>query len=321
MPHSRHSSTISSVPCDQIKISGRHRQDMGDLQGLAESILKEGLLQPIGITEQNEMVFGERRLRAVQDVLEWPTIEARVIRVSSILAGEFAENEVRKDFTSGERVAIGEAIEAELGSRQGQRTDVELRENIPEVGARTTEIAAEKAGFGNRKTYEQAKKVVQSAEPEVAAAMDSGDLSISAAAVVADEPPEEQKRIVEMPKPEQRRAVKKVRQKRMTEAQARKIAIVTGKHTSDGKNYIPPVTKYQEQQDARLEYLARRLIDGIERMADPGIATPEMIQFMCRRRVPIGGISFNSNLQKAVGWMDEFHREWTAYAKDNQQTA
>ena len=34
---------------------------------------------------------------------------ARVVDVSSILAGEYAENEVRKDFTPSERVAIAKA--------------------------------------------------------------------------------------------------------------------------------------------------------------------------------------------------------------------
>jgi hypothetical protein len=55
---------------------------------------------------------------------------------------------MRKNFTVSERVAIGEALEAYLGSRQGQRTDRELVENFPQVeaGKKTWELAAEKAG-------------------------------------------------------------------------------------------------------------------------------------------------------------------------------
>ena len=49
-------------------------------------------------------------------------------------------------------LAIAQAVEAQLGNRQGQRTDVELPENIPEVkGKETRQIAAEKAGFGNKR--------------------------------------------------------------------------------------------------------------------------------------------------------------------------
>lgn len=53
--------------------------------------------------------------------------------------------------TCTERVAIGEAIEAELGNRQGQRTDMEPVENFPQValGEKTRDLAAKAAGFGN----------------------------------------------------------------------------------------------------------------------------------------------------------------------------
>jgi ParB family chromosome partitioning protein len=93
-----------------IKLGHRHRKDMGDLTGLADSIRQEGLLQPIGVTERLDLVFGERRLRAVRDILKKKTILARIVNVSSILAGEYHENEVRKDFTQPERVAIAKAI-------------------------------------------------------------------------------------------------------------------------------------------------------------------------------------------------------------------
>jgi hypothetical protein len=66
-------------------------------------------------------------------------------------------------------------------------------------GRRSDELAAEKAGFGNRTTYEQAKKVVEKAVDEVLDQMDCGDLSISAAAVIAQQPPERQIKIAQIP--------------------------------------------------------------------------------------------------------------------------
>lgn len=75
-------------------------------------------------------------------MLRRETIPARIVHVGSITVEEFAENEIRKDCMASERVAVGKALEAELGNRQGQRTDVELRENLPEVEeGRTEEIA------------------------------------------------------------------------------------------------------------------------------------------------------------------------------------
>jgi ParB-like chromosome segregation protein Spo0J len=37
------------VAIADIHIDNRHRRDMGDLQGLADSIERQGLLQPVGI--------------------------------------------------------------------------------------------------------------------------------------------------------------------------------------------------------------------------------------------------------------------------------
>ncbi|KJU83883.1 ParB-like nuclease domain protein [Candidatus Magnetobacterium bavaricum] len=159
---------------------------MGDIKALAQSIEEQGLLRAIGITDKNVLVFGHRRLLAVQS-LGWDTVEAKVVNVTSLLAGEYAENEIRKDFTIPEKVAIGQALEAEIGNRQGQRTDKELPQNFVEVtrGKETLEIAAELAGFGNKETYRQAKSVVEHGTPELIAALGSGNVSISAAAEIA----------------------------------------------------------------------------------------------------------------------------------------
>jgi ParB-like chromosome segregation protein Spo0J len=60
-----------------IKVGNRHRRDLGDLKALAGSIRQEGLLQPIGVTETLELVFGERRIRAVRGILKKKTMLAR----------------------------------------------------------------------------------------------------------------------------------------------------------------------------------------------------------------------------------------------------
>ena len=135
---------LKDVKIADIKIGKRHRKDMGDLTSLAESIRQIGLLQPIGVTDKFRLVFGERRLRAQRDILKKKSILARIVNVSSIVSGEYAENEIRKDFTPSERVAIAQTIEQQVGNRQGQRTDKTLRGKIPEVvpGKRTREIAA-----------------------------------------------------------------------------------------------------------------------------------------------------------------------------------
>lgn len=179
-----------------VVIGERHRRAMGDLAGLAKSIGEIGMLQPIGITEDNQLIFGERRLRACLN-LGWTEIEARVIDMPNILIGENAENEVRKDFTPSERVAIAMAIADELNERRGRPRSAEKVQEIAPIprGEKTRAFAAKKAGFGNHETFRQARHVVEKAEPELVDAMDRGVVSISAARRAADKPPAAQREI------------------------------------------------------------------------------------------------------------------------------
>jgi N6-adenosine-specific RNA methylase IME4 len=150
------------IDISAIHIGDRHRKDMGDIAGLAQSIAEIGLLHSIAVTSDMRLIAGERRMRAFE-YLGRTRIPARVVDIEHLAFGEQAENINRKDFTIEERVAIGERIEALLGKRQGERTDlrIEHREIFPEVRGRTRDIAAEKAGFQNARTYEQAKAVIE----------------------------------------------------------------------------------------------------------------------------------------------------------------
>ncbi|MBF0098377.1 MAG: ParB N-terminal domain-containing protein [Magnetococcales bacterium] len=190
---------ITTLPISSITVGKRHRLDLGNITHLADSIRDIGLLQPIGVGPDNSLVFGHRRLEACRS-LGWESVPVRIVDAPAIMA-EHDENEVRKDFTPSERVAIGRKIEEFLGNRRGQRTDItaqQLQENFPEVqpGQQTRDIAAEKSGFGNGKTYQQAKTVVANGTQELVDAMDRGDVSISAAATIAKLPPAEQQAVV-----------------------------------------------------------------------------------------------------------------------------
>jgi len=255
-----HGNAITEVACDSIALGERHRKDMGDLNALASSIAQEGLLQPIGITEDNTLVFGERRLLAIRDVLKQPTIPARIVRVSSILAGEFAENEIRKNFTPSERVAIGKAIEAVLGNRQGQRTDRVPPRNCAEVapGQETREVAAQKAGFRSKDTYERAKTAVDAGTPELIDAMDSGAVSITAASVIASEPPERQAEILKQPGEIRREIVRELREsaKLPTPSEARRLARETGMAVADNTGVYRSGASQEVVREAKADAVA-----------------------------------------------------------------
>lgn len=181
-----------------IVVGDRYRKDLGDVAGLAASIAAVGLLHPPIVTPDNRLVCGYRRLRACES-LGWDEVEVRVFEPADLLLAEHDENEFRKAFTVSERVAIAKAVKERAGERRGRpKTEEEIPEISPEIpsGEETREIAAEKAGFGSSFTLRQAEKVVEQGVPELVEAVDRGEVSISAAAEVAESPPEEQREIV-----------------------------------------------------------------------------------------------------------------------------
>ena len=302
---------LREVACDSIRIIDRHRRDMGDLEGLAVSIATEGLLQPIGITEDNLLVFGERRLLAVRDILKRATITARVVRVSSIVAGEYAENEIRKDFTPSERAAIGEAVAQQISGRQGQRTDRELPRNCAEVepGVETRAIAARMAGFGSKDTYERAKKVVEHAVDEIVAQMDSGQLAISSAARIADELPERQREIAAMPECEQKEAVRKLRQKDLpTPAEAHLRARETGKAILDRNlQWQTPMPMEQRRPLIERNHAVMAVVEAARAMATCPLTATDVAAGI--REFDTPDMDFAGQCRKAAVFLQQINQE------------
>ncbi|HEY6290347.1 MAG TPA: ParB N-terminal domain-containing protein [Terriglobia bacterium] len=136
---------VIDVPLAKIRIGDRHRRDMGDMDALAANIREMGLLQPIGIDEFFMLVYGARRLVAC-DSLGWGRIPCVVVKLKSLIAGEYAENEFRKDFTKTERTAIGKAIEEELLAKD-RKPGPKSSANADDPVARSVDIAAKRAGF------------------------------------------------------------------------------------------------------------------------------------------------------------------------------
>lgn len=220
---------IENVPIAKINIGKRYRVDDGDIETLAGNIRDIGLLQAVGVDSYYNLIFGARRLEACKDILKWETIPCVVLQLDSILTGEYAENEFRKAFTPSEREAIGRAIEAELGNRRGVNQHTR---NCGEPRGESVDIAAQRAGFKSAETYERAKTVVERGAPEVIKAMDSGEVSIAAAAAIASQPKVEQVRIVSMPTDERKTVVRDIRkakaEREANERRARDLRLYRG---------------------------------------------------------------------------------------------
>lgn len=85
----------------------RVRADFGDLNELAASIRDEGLLQPPVVNQDGVLIAGERRLRAMRDVLGWteiPVIFFETLDEAHLARLESEENVKRKAPNWKERV-------------------------------------------------------------------------------------------------------------------------------------------------------------------------------------------------------------------------
>jgi len=92
---------------EKIKIKKRVRVEMGDIQSLMDSLQKYGLINPIVLTQKNQLIAGHRRLTAARN-LGWkkvPVVKLDLTGAKEKLEWEIEENIRRKDFTPEEMEA------------------------------------------------------------------------------------------------------------------------------------------------------------------------------------------------------------------------
>lgn len=165
---------FSNVPIKHLKVENRFRKVLAGIDALAASIKKVGLLHPLVVDENYNVIAGSRRLAAVKK-LGWEHVDchfcSNVNDAVKALIAERDENTCRQQLTPSESVALGKAIEAieagkalirrqqNLFKRQNSGTsETDAREN-----GRTDDKVAAAVGMG-RTTYRQAKEVVNAAE-------------------------------------------------------------------------------------------------------------------------------------------------------------
>ena len=94
------------LPIQNISTGHRIRQQPGDLSDLKASIQEVGLLNPVIINEDHELISGYRRLEACRQ-LNWTDIEVIVIKTNknriTELDMEYHENMGRLNLTAEDR--------------------------------------------------------------------------------------------------------------------------------------------------------------------------------------------------------------------------
>src|SRR5215831_18483355 len=89
---------FAPIPVDSVKIGSRFRKDLGDIASLAENIKEIGLLHPIVIKKNRELICGLRRIEDFK-ALGKSEIPAYFVNLYDIVKGEMSENTQRKDFS------------------------------------------------------------------------------------------------------------------------------------------------------------------------------------------------------------------------------
>lgn len=166
----------SEMNITDIRIGERARKDLGDIDELAESIKRHGLIHPPALQPDGTLIAGYRRILACEK-LGMTAIPVRIIAVDDLLAAERDEQLIRKAFTPSEAVAVARALEwrlhavgRELKSAASKRRWAKVRGEDIVVGDSPTTMlsrrhAAKVVGMADKR-YRQAKEVVEAAEQD-----------------------------------------------------------------------------------------------------------------------------------------------------------
>lgn len=109
---------------DSIRVGSRHRVDLGDIDALADSITRQGLLQPITVTPEGVLVCGARRLAAlrqlgIRKINVW--VRAGVSDRLTQLLAEQDENALHKPLSPAEAAALYRECKALLAEDAARR--------------------------------------------------------------------------------------------------------------------------------------------------------------------------------------------------------
>lgn len=173
---SHHSPEANLIDPKRVIRKARHRTDFGDLKGLARSIDdRGGLIQPIALKPNDELIDGERRIRAwALSRFAGEPIPYYVLDIDLLVAGEWDANAHRKNFTPSEAVAIKRSVEEAIAKLAKQTAAARPTETRSAPGRKAQKGAAvgrvaDKVAVAtgvSRKTLAKAEAVVTAAEED-----------------------------------------------------------------------------------------------------------------------------------------------------------
>ncbi|MGE9266405.1 hypothetical protein ACQKHB_23035, partial [Escherichia coli] len=155
-------------------------------KSFVEDVRQNGVREPI-VFMGEAIIDGRNRYMAARDLgIVYPRTE---YEGDDPLAFVISHNLNRRHLTESQRAMVASKLAT---MRQGSRTDLEHSESFPEV---SQSDAAKLLNVSDR-SIRTAKTVQEQGTPELVAAVESGKVSVSAAAVIAKQDHDTQRRIV-----------------------------------------------------------------------------------------------------------------------------
>jgi ParB/RepB/Spo0J family partition protein len=160
---------VKDVLLDTINLGDRSRADLGDVEGLANSIREFGVLQPITIYDNYLLVAGGRRVEAARlaGLESIPAVVRAAGDEADLREIELVENVQRKDLTWQERAKLEKRLYELKGSVQAAadeagRSTTDLHRHVELAGA--LEVIPDLAKY---KTQDDAWKALKKIEEGV----------------------------------------------------------------------------------------------------------------------------------------------------------
>lgn len=174
------------------------------LQELADDIAANGLRTPIVIDEDEMILDGRNRAAACVIAGVEPVYEPFIGSDEAKLAFVISANIHRRHLDSSQRAVVAAKLKPIFEAQAAKRQKATLKKGVqtpvvenlpPREDAGKARDKAGQAMNVSGKSVDMAAKVIAKAVPEITQAVERGDVAVSAAAVVADLPAEQQKKI------------------------------------------------------------------------------------------------------------------------------
>jgi len=304
---------IKIQPVEDVKPADLQPHPLADLfpmmedeafDDFARDIETNGQREPI-ILHENKILDGRNRFKACQRLGISPRF--REYNGGDPLGFVISLNLMRRHLTESQRAMVADSL---ANLRDGQRKQTVKSANLPiteaaQIYAPVSQTEAAKMLNVSRRSVQTARKVREDGAPELVKAVESGAVSVSAAAVIAKQPIEVQQHLMS---PSQEKELSTAI-KRLQDAKAMK---------EEADRFVPPAPLTTDERAEQERIFGTRETRGfLEKVLTTGELIPTLpLPTELANSVPAAMeniITDNINAMREVSkWFDAFVSAWQA---------